>query len=96
MGQHRVRKRERRRLGWRWVTLGALGLIVLGGAAFWWRSAAPEASNGTPKLVVDREVVDLGFFPFDAPARAEFTLTNAGDGPLRLADLPRVAVLKGC
>lgn len=96
MGRHRVKKQERRRLGWRWVTLGALALISLGGAAAWWRSAPPEAANGTPRLVVDREVVDLGAFPFEAPARAVFTLTNAGDGPLRLADVPRVSVLKGC
>ena len=96
MGRHRVKKEERRRPGWHWVILGALGLMTLAGAGAWWRSALPEASNGTPRLVVDREVVDLGFFPFDAPARAVFTLANAGDGPLRLADVPRVSVLKGC
>jgi hypothetical protein len=78
------------------VILGALGLVTLAVAGAWWRSPSPETSNGTPRLVLDREAVDLGFFPFEAPARAVFTLTNAGDGPLRLADVPRVSVLKGC
>jgi hypothetical protein len=78
------------------VILGALGLVMLVAAGAWWRSTSPEASNGTPRLVLDREVVDLGFLPFEAPARAVFTLTNAGDVPLRLADVPRVSVLKGC
>jgi hypothetical protein len=46
--------------------------------------------------VVDRTEVDLGSLPFEAPATVVFTLTNAGDGLLRIADVPPVRVLKGC
>jgi hypothetical protein len=45
---------------------------------------------------VDREVVDLGDLPYGAPARAVFTLTNAGPGLLKLAGVPRVEAVKGC
>lgn len=85
-----------RRPRWRWAALGVLGLVAVGGAAFWWVADGPDAAGGTPRLVVDRTEMDLGRLPFEAPARAVFTLTNAGDGSLRLADVPRVKVLKGC
>jgi hypothetical protein len=45
---------------------------------------------------VDRTEVDLGTLPFETPARVVFTLTNAGDGLLRIADVPPVRVLEGC
>jgi hypothetical protein len=71
-------------------------LVAVGGGAFWWFSEAQDTSGGTPRLVMDRTEVDLGHFPFEAPARAVFTLTNAGDGLLRLTEVPPVKVLKGC
>ena len=79
-----------------WAALGALGLIAAGAGAFWWLSEAPSASGGTPRLVLDREVVDLGYLGFETPARVVFTITNAGEGLLKLADAPRVKVVKGC
>ena len=85
-----------RRARWRWAVMGVLTVIVLGAGTFWWLSAGPDASGGTPRLVVDREVVELGDIPFEAPARVVFTLSNAGDGRLKLRDEPRVKVLKGC
>lgn len=98
MGKQRVKHaspqpRPRR---WRWAALGALGLIAIGAAAFWWLSGDRGTLGGTPRLVLDREVVDLGYLPYEAPARVVFTLTNAGDGPLKLVDAPQVKVLKGC
>ncbi len=81
---------------WRGAALGALVLVAVGGGAIWWLWGARDASGGTPRLVVDRTEVDLGSLPFEAPARVVFTLTNAGDGILRVADVPPVRVLKGC
>jgi hypothetical protein len=72
-----------------------LGVIVIA-AALWWLSLPQAASGGTPRLVLDREVVDLGYLRFEAPARAVFLLTNTGDGLLKLSGIPRVSVLKGC
>jgi len=73
-----------------------LGVIAAGAALLWWFTGGRDASGGTPRLLVDREVVDLGYLPYEAPARAVFTLTNAGDGPLRLGPAPPVKVLAGC
>jgi hypothetical protein len=46
--------------------------------------------------VVDRTEVDLGYRRFDTSARVVFTLTNAGDAPLRLTERPPVRVVAGC
>ena len=97
MGKHRMRQpppRQRPRL--RWAVLGAVVLVVVGAGAFWWFSEAWDTPGGTARLVLDREVVDLGYLPFETPARVVFTLTNAGTGSLKLEDVPRVKALKGC
>lgn len=96
MGKHRVTQPPPRRRRWKWTVVGGLALVIVGAATFWWLSEVPNASGGTPRLVLDREVVDLGYLPFETPVRVVFTLTNTGDGTLRLADVPRVKVLKGC
>lgn len=80
---------------WRWAILGALALIVLGGA-FWWVWEPPQAAGGTPRLVLDREVLDFGYVAFDTPVRAVFAIRNAGDGSLKLTEAPRVKVVSGC
>lgn len=92
----RVKQPPPRRPGWRRAAFGALVLVALGGGAFWWFWGVRDASGGTPRLVVDRTEVDLGTLPFETPATVVFTLTNAGDGLLRIADVPPVRVLKGC
>ncbi|HLC40951.1 MAG TPA: hypothetical protein VJO34_04915 [Methylomirabilota bacterium] len=99
MGKKKFKQQQQRparRPWWRGVLLGALGLVAIGIAAFWWFSEAQNTAGGTARLVLDREVVDLGYLRFEAPARVVFLLTNTGDGPLKLADVPRVKVLKGC
>lgn len=82
----------------RWVALGLVVLVVVVVAAsgVWWLSAPPSASSGTPRLVLDRDTVDLGHLGFETPARVVFTLRNEGDGPLRIVGVPRVRVLQGC
>jgi len=78
----------------RWVVVGAV--LVVGIGAGWWMLEGRDAWGERPRLIVDREVVDLGDLPFDAPARVVFTLTNAGPGILKLAGVPRVEAVKGC
>ncbi len=83
----------------RTIVLGgvAIALAAVGAAAAWWLSGEPGAATaGTPRLVVDRREVDLGYRRFDEPARVVFTLTNAGNGLLRLSEVPRVKVAAGC
>lgn len=81
---------------WRRTAMIALAGAVLAVAAGWWFWQTPEALGGTPKLVVDRDTVDLGYLGFETPARVVFTLTNAGDGTLRITDKPRVRAEEGC
>jgi len=68
-------------------------LIVIAAGALWWFSAA---TGGRPRLVMDREVVDLGDLQFETPARVVFTLANAGDGRLKIAEDLSVKAVKGC
>ncbi len=75
------------------VAVAALGL---GAGVWWWSPERPEPLGGTPRLVLDREVMDFGYVRFETPVRAVFRLTNAGSGVLRLTDVPRVQVLDGC
>ncbi len=86
---------RRRRWG---PVLTVVALVVVGGslATGWWVTAAREGQDGTPKLVVDRDAIDLGPLAFNAPARATFTLTNAGDGNLTIDGVPRVKAVQGC
>ena len=84
------------RRGRRWWVMGVLAVIVAGAGTFWWQSESLGTYSGTPRLVVDREVVELGTLPFEAPARVVFTLTNAGDGALKIAEVPRVKAVVGC
>ena len=94
--KHSRKQPPPRRPRWRRAALGVIVLVALGAGAFWWLSEAQDRPGGRPRLVLDREVVDLGNLPFEAPARVAFTLTNAGEGSLRLDGVPRVQLLKGC
>ena len=82
----------------RWHSVGLILAAAAGVAAiaFWWIQGAQTASGGTPRLVADRTEMDLGDFPFEKMARAVFTLTNAGNGPLRILDVSAVRALQGC
>lgn len=96
MGKQPGKQAPPRHTGWRRVTLGALGLLAVGAAAFWGLSGTPDTSGGTPRLVVDRTEIDLGYRRFDTPVRAAFTLTNTGTGMLRLREAPPVILRAGC
>lgn len=71
-------------------------MVAALGVGAWWVAPSGTASGGTPRLVVDRTDVDLGTFAFQAPARAVFTLSNAGDGVLKVVEVLPVKALKGC
>jgi len=93
MKRKRVERPTPRGAWWPWAALGTVVVIVAAIGMVWW---GLSASGGRSRLVLDREVIDLGDLPFEAPAKAVFTLANAGDGRLEIAgDLP-VKVLKGC
>lgn len=86
---------QRLRRRWRATVLG-LGVVAALGVGAWWVAPSGTASAGTPRLVVDRTDVDLGAFAFQQPARAVFTLSNAGHGVLKVVEVLPVRALKGC
>ena len=84
----------KRRRGW----AVAATVVALIGVAFWlWPTPGPTMTGaGAPRVAVDRTEIDLGRLPFERPARAMFTLSNAGDGPLTLDGSPPVRAVEGC
>jgi len=97
MSRHGNGRGARRRGGRvRWALAAGAMIVAAAAGTLWLRPAPREANAGTPRLVVDRTEVDLGYRRFDTPARVAFTLTNAGDAPLRLVEAPRVTIIAGC
>ena len=84
--------RPRRRL----VVMSVALLAILTALLIWARLGFEDASVGAPRLAVDRTEVDLGYQRFETPARVTFTLTNVGDRPLRLSQVPQVKAAAGC
>ena len=80
------------------IGLAAALILAVTAAAFvmWWNEESAPELPGTPRLSVDREVIDLGRVPFRVPVHAVFKLTNTGGGVLRLGQWSRVDVLSGC
>jgi hypothetical protein len=72
--------------------LGGLALLAL--AVFLLRPGGNEA--GTPRLEVDRTMIDFGEQHFNEPVEAVFQITNTGDGTLRIEEEPVVEVREGC
>jgi hypothetical protein len=73
-----------------------VAVALAGGVARWRWANQDAAAAGTPRLAVDRTEVDLGYRRFNTAARVVFTLTNAGDAPLQLAEVPQVRAVRGC
>jgi hypothetical protein len=55
----------------------------------------PQVS-GAPKVVADKEKVDLGDVKLGQTVDVSFEITNAGDQPLRFTGKPYVEVKAGC
>ncbi len=93
------RKRQKQLKSLAMMAVGGLFLILL--AAFMIKINQPEAKasievKGAPSLKVDKENVDLGKVRLGNTVDVAFTLTNVGDQPLKLTELPYIEVVEGC
>lgn len=98
MGRRQLRQPAGRNRKWRWAGLGALVLLAIGMGMgmVWSRRDGSEPSSGGPRLVVDRTDVDLGYQRYGAMAAVSFTLSNGGEGVLRVEGVPPVIAKAGC
>jgi hypothetical protein len=86
----------------RLLTSGAVVLALAVGIAAWLLLPQPghlsdaATSRGGPRLLVDKELIDLGPVRFDRIVKASFRLRNVGSQPLRLALDPQVEAIQGC
>jgi hypothetical protein len=90
-----------RQLPWLSLAAGGAILLIIVGAVLWW--ASPHSNPMTmprqldsPRLTVDRTMIDDGYVKFDTPVRAAFRLNNTGNQPLQILGEPQVKLIEGC
>ena len=97
LGRKGVSSMPRRRL-WLWIAAGAAVVLIAGGAVVLSARTSPAAPAvaGTPRLAVDRTMVDEGYVKFGTPVHETFRLSNAGNQPLQILGEPQVELVEGC
>jgi hypothetical protein len=84
---------------WAIILLVAGGLLLLGAFFAFKKPAQSQAAieiNGSPRLKVDQEKVDLGDVKLGQTVEVSFKLTNVGDQTLKFTEAPYVEVVEGC
>lgn len=85
---------------WRVLSVG-LAVAAIGGVAFGISRTpislvAARPHEGTPRLVVDKEVIDFGAVPYRKMIDAKYEITNGGREVLEFTQAPYIEVVKGC
>ncbi|MCL4394259.1 MAG: hypothetical protein M1482_05555 [Chloroflexi bacterium] len=96
--QGRAQERRKNKLKLVVALIAAAFVLFVVAATTWYARSNPSAAqaDGTPRLQVDHDQIDLGLQPLNRTVRAAFNIKNTGDGTLKL-DVPRVAtLLEGC
>ena len=73
-----------------------IGGLVLVAAAVFFAVRGKGEDTGTPKIVVDQQVIDFGDVKLNTPVNFSVKVTNQGDGVLRFEDKPFIQVAEGC
>lgn len=84
-----------------WVFWSAVLVVMIGGLTVFGRRtpvlrALMLPHDGAPRLVVDKNVVDLGAVPYRKMIAATFELSNGGKEVLEFTEAPYIEVVKGC
>ncbi len=103
---HSRRKRQKYFLGFipqsaMPFVLAVLGLVVIGAAVLITLANGPAPGfdpevSGSPVIKVEQPSYDLGDQTLNTVAEVTYEITNVGDEPLRILDVPEVQVLEGC
>lgn len=83
------------------VAVGAIGLLVVGVAALLLtRGGSPTGYEaeyaGGPRLSLEQDLYDYGYVKHDTVITTDVEITNVGDAPLQIAEVPVVEVREGC
>lgn len=78
------------------VAVGIIGTVALGARRTPKAALASKPHEGAPRLVIDKEVVDLGVVPYRKMIEAKFAITNGGKEVLEFTDTPFIEIVKGC
>jgi hypothetical protein len=78
------------------LVLAATGLLLAMNRSTPSQPTVPVTVNGSPRLQVDRELIDFGAVPVGKMVSASFVLSNTGDQTLTLSHPPVPEVLEGC
>jgi hypothetical protein len=83
------------------LVFGGLALLGLIAFAIWQSTASstpkvPLEVQGSPKLKIDKQKVDLGDVPLGQTVEVTFNLANIGDQQLRFTDPPYIELVEGC
>jgi hypothetical protein len=94
MSRKKFRKRQKQKRAF------PLPLVVFGGilliVAIFLFARQGGGDGGTPSIAVDQQKIDYGDVKFNTPKSFAITVTNTGNGELRLKDAPYIEVLEGC
>jgi len=95
------RQARNRQLSWVLLAGGglAVGILVVLLVSKPWSGDEPQVTPqvaGSPRLVVEQTVIDEGYVRYNVPVRTTFRLSNVGDQPLQILEMPQVRLVEGC
>ena len=82
-----------------WLALAGLGLVLIAAWAFFGNNSQAKATvevKGSPRVKVEKDVINRGDIKLGTPIRDDIRVTNVGDQPLRFVEAPYVEVKEGC
>jgi hypothetical protein len=94
MGKKLIKQQQKKSFPWPLVALG--GVLLIAVIVFWAANNQNNNHGGTPKLTVDRQVIDFGNLKDFTDKTFSITVTNTGTGILSFKEKPYVQVVEGC